>query len=135
MSAMTTFMPAPRNACAMPKPTPLAPPVMNATLPSTCCMSDYLTRYAEHLRPVDAVLTLRIHDDGDTHLDETRIHDVFAVRGATEPAVHHLLGRRRSACDVLADDAPEVACATRAILRRAAVASRMRNRIVLRHVL
>src|SRR6476646_7509292 len=35
MSAIATFMPAPRNALAIPSPTPLPPPVTNATLPST----------------------------------------------------------------------------------------------------
>ena len=34
-SAMTTFMPAARNALVMPSPIPLAPPVTNAVLPST----------------------------------------------------------------------------------------------------
>ncbi len=35
MSAITTFMPASANTWAMPKPTPEAPPVMKAVLPST----------------------------------------------------------------------------------------------------
>jgi hypothetical protein len=35
MSAITTFIPAPRNAFAMPRPTPLPPPVTKATFPST----------------------------------------------------------------------------------------------------
>ena len=35
MSAIATCMPAARKAFAMPSPTPLPPPVMNATLPST----------------------------------------------------------------------------------------------------
>ena len=34
-SAMTTFMPADAHDLAMPRPIPLAPPVMNATLPAT----------------------------------------------------------------------------------------------------
>src|SRR5207302_5855046 len=35
---MTTFMPAPRRALAMPSPMPLAPPVTNAVLPGRFCM-------------------------------------------------------------------------------------------------
>ncbi len=38
-SAMTTFIPAATNAVAMPSPMPLAPPVTNAVLPSTSCIS------------------------------------------------------------------------------------------------
>src|SRR5438045_7656516 len=38
MSAMTTFIPAPSKALAMPSPMPLAPPVTNAVLPGRFCM-------------------------------------------------------------------------------------------------
>src|SRR3569833_1839657 len=38
-SAITTFMPSARNARAMPKPIPFAPPVMKATLPSRSCIA------------------------------------------------------------------------------------------------
>src|ERR1700739_2956410 len=38
MSAMTTFIPAPSRALAMPSPMPLAPPVTNAVLPGRFCM-------------------------------------------------------------------------------------------------
>ncbi len=37
-SARTTFMPSDRKARTMPKPIPLAPPVMNATLSVRSCM-------------------------------------------------------------------------------------------------
>ena len=36
-SAITTFIPAPAKAVAMPSPIPLAPPVTNAVLPATSC--------------------------------------------------------------------------------------------------
>src|SRR5262249_28869279 len=38
MSPSMTFMPAPANACASPRPMPLAPPVMNAVFPSSSRM-------------------------------------------------------------------------------------------------
>src|SRR6516164_2018065 len=38
MSAITTFMPAPSSALAMPRPMPLAPPVTNAVLPGRFCI-------------------------------------------------------------------------------------------------
>src|SRR5262245_26025750 len=41
-SATATFIPAATNALAMPSPTPLPPPVMKATLPSTSCMGSDL---------------------------------------------------------------------------------------------
>ena len=37
-SASATFIPSSRNARAMPRPMPLAPPVMKATLPVRSCM-------------------------------------------------------------------------------------------------
>src|SRR6266480_1968098 len=46
MSAMTTFIPAPSKALAMPSPMPLAPPVTNAVLPGRFCMP----RFSMNLR-------------------------------------------------------------------------------------
>src|SRR6266513_1319512 len=46
MSAMTTFIPAPSKALAMPSPMPLAPPVTNAVLPDRFCMP----RFSMNLR-------------------------------------------------------------------------------------
>src|SRR5437773_9605449 len=46
MSAMTTFIPAPSKALAMPSPMPLAPPVTNAVLPGRFCMP----RFSSSLR-------------------------------------------------------------------------------------
>src|SRR5438270_4624228 len=51
MSAMTTFMPAPRRALAMPSPMPLAPPVTNAVLPGRFCMVRFPLAFGGGARP------------------------------------------------------------------------------------
>src|SRR5579862_1600590 len=54
MSAMTTFIPAPSKALAMPSPMPLAPPVTKAVLPGRFCMPRSPICSAALVRPQSA---------------------------------------------------------------------------------
>jgi len=51
------------------------------------------SRIGQQLNPVQAALGRSTRRIGDSHLGEPRVHDVFAVPGAVEPALHHFVGR------------------------------------------
>src|SRR5450631_2709494 len=49
-------------------------------------------RSRQQLNPVQAMLGRLPRLVGDAHFGESRVHDVFAVSGAVEPASDHLVG-------------------------------------------
>src|ERR1700722_797454 len=83
-------------------------------------------RLCEHLRPIDEFGTRQIHGKRHADLRESRIHDVFAMRRAIQPALGASRGYHRARRDVLPDD--EVAAIPRPLdpyRRRAAVVTPM----------
>ncbi len=56
----------------------------------------------QDLNPVQTVLGAAPGGEGEAHFREARIHDVFAVSRAVEPALDDFIDRRRAVGDVLA---------------------------------
>src|SRR6185312_4934469 len=94
-----------------------------------------LTRFAEVLGPIDHVAAAPVDGECDAHLAESGGHDVGAVMRTRQPARDRLLRRSDTACNVLAHHAPAIAGVGYAQSRGAAIAARMAEEVVRRHVL
>src|ERR1700730_15520954 len=90
----------------------------------------------KHLRPIDEFGTRQIHGKRHSDLREARIHDVFAMGRALEPALGDFRGCHRARRDVLSND--EIAAIPGTLdahCRRAAVVTPVVESTVDRHVL
>lgn len=78
---------------------------------------------AKQLHPVNTFAAFVVHGKGSTHLSVSRRHDVSAVAGAFEPALHCRVGLHLARCDVLADGAPCIAGTAGTLGHAAAIAA------------
>src|ERR1700688_1882740 len=60
-------------------------------------------RIGQQLNPVQTAFGSPTRGKSDSHLGEPRVHDVFAMTGTVEPALHDFLGGFWSVGNVLAD--------------------------------
>src|SRR4051794_31639842 len=89
---------------------------------------------AESLCPVDIALVRKVREVRETHLLVLRAHDVRAMTGAVDPALHDGFRARRTKGDVLAHRLPVVASAQHPIRGHAAVRAAMLEQLVGAHV-
>ncbi|RMQ91975.1 hypothetical protein ALP96_01042 [Pseudomonas savastanoi pv. glycinea] len=90
---------------------------------------------AEHRRPVNPCVTFRVHRVGCSQLAEIRTHQVGAVAGAQQPAIHHLARAVLACSDVLTDLLAYIASKFGPIARRTAVAILVVKKVLIGHCL